>query len=185
VPPAPFTAAYASGATHLHWGANSEVDLWYYKIHRGSSADFTPGPLNLIATRSDTGYADPGAAGSYYKLSAVDVNGNESAVSTIGPDGTVDVPGAGAFAFALDGVRPNPTRGDRLSVAFALPVAARARLELLDVSGRLVASREVGALGAGRHTVDLATDRQLAPGLYLVRLTQGGHSGMTRVAVID
>ena len=44
VPPAPFVAAYAGGATHLHWGANSEVDLWYYKVHRGSTAGSRPDP---------------------------------------------------------------------------------------------------------------------------------------------
>jgi hypothetical protein len=40
-------------------------------------------------------------------------------------------------AFALEGVQPNPARGERLSVAFALPSGAPARLELLDVSVRV------------------------------------------------
>jgi hypothetical protein len=32
-PPAPFTGAYVAGATHLHWGRNSEPDLWYYRLY--------------------------------------------------------------------------------------------------------------------------------------------------------
>jgi DNA-binding beta-propeller fold protein YncE len=182
--PAPFLAAYAGGATHLHWGCNAEPDLWYYRVYRGSSADFVPGPSSLIAARSDTGYVDPGPAGSYYKLSAVDVNGNEGGCALLTPGGTVDAPAGSPAVFALEGVQPNPTRGDRLRVAFALPGAAPARLELLDVSGRRVVAREVGALGAGRHVLDLATGRRPAPGLYLVRLTQGADVRVARVAVL-
>lgn len=182
--PAPFTAAYASGATHLHWGANAEPDLWSYKVYRGGSAGFVPGPSNLIATRSDTGYVDPGPAGSYYKLSALDLNGNESGYALVTPGGTTDVPAGPPLAFALEGARPNPTAGRELAVQFVLPSAAPAQLELLDVSGRRVITREVGALGAGRHVVDLAADRRLAPGLYLVRLTQGANLRVARVAVL-
>jgi hypothetical protein len=185
VPPAPFTAAYVGGATHLHWGASAEPDLWYYRVYRGSSAGFVPGPGNLIATPPDTGHVDVGAAGSYYKLSAVDVNGNESGYALVTPGGTVDVADGAPLAFSLEGVRPNPTRGSRLSVSFVLPISAPARLELLDVGGRRVAGQEVGALGAGRHSVELSAGRRLPPGLYLARLTQGDDVRVGRVAVID
>ena len=184
-PPAPFVAAYAGGATHLHWGPNTESDLWYYAVYRGNSAGFTPGPGNLIATRSDTGYTDPGPAGRFYKLSAVDVNGNESGFVLITPGQTTGVDGEIAVAFALDNVRPNPTNGRGLNVAFALPTGAAARLELLDVGGRRVLARDVGLLGAGRHTVNLSAGRRVAPGLYWVRLTQGANQRGTRVAVIE
>jgi hypothetical protein len=53
------------------------------------------------------------------------------------------------------------------------------------VSGRRVVAREVGSLGPGRHTLDLAEGRRLAPGLYVVRLTQGRQTGVRRVAIID
>ena len=182
--PAPFTAAFEGGATNLHWGANLEPDFWFYKVYRGSSEDFVPGPGNLIATPSDTGYVDVGPAGSYYKLSAVDVNGNESAFAALGPDETVDVGEGGPLAFALQGLHPNPSRGDRLRVRFVLPSGAPARLEVLDVRGRRVASRDVGSLGAGHHSVDLANGRRLSPGVYLVRLRQGENVGTTRVVVV-
>jgi hypothetical protein len=182
--PAPFTGAYAGGATHLHWGANGEPDLWYYRVYRGGAADFVPGTGNLIATRSDTGCVDVGPAGGFYKLSAVDVNGNESGYALLTPSGTTDVPVAGAVTLALEGAQPNPSRGEGLGIAFALPSSASARLDLLDVSGRRVATREVGTMGAGRHVVDLAAGRLLAPGLYVVRLTQGGEIRIARVAVL-
>lgn len=184
-PPTPFLAAYQSGATHLHWGANLESDLASYKIYKGSSAGFVPGPGNLIATDPDTGFADVGSAGSYYKISATDVNGNESGYTLLTPQGTTDAGGGGVARFALDGARPNPARGDRLNVWFSLPSANAARLELLDVSGRRVAYREVGALGAGQHLADLSEGRKLPAGVYLVRLTQGPNSRVARVAVVE
>ena len=71
-----------------------------------------------------------------------------------------------------------------LSVAFTLPTSAPARLELVDVSGRRVAQREVGTLGAGRHALALAADRDVAPGLYLLRLTQGASVRVSRVTLL-
>jgi hypothetical protein len=89
-----------------------------------------------------------------------------------------------ALTFALAPARPNPSHGERLSVAFTLPTASTASLELLDVSGRRVVEREVGSLGAGQHALDLGAGQHLAPGLYLVRLTQGTNTRTTRVAVL-
>ena len=105
-------------------------------------------------------------------------------VQSNGQLGTADVPEAGPLTFALDPVRPNPACGGALSVRFTLPTAAGASLELLDVAGRRVAAREVGALGAGAHTVELGAGLHLAPGLYLVRLTQGANARVTRAVVL-
>jgi hypothetical protein len=98
--------------------------------------------------------------------------------------GSVGVSAEPPLAFALEPVRPNPSRGGALTVRFTLPGAAAARVELLDVSGRRVAAREVGSLGAGRHALDLGEGQRLAPGLYLVRLRQGTNTRVARVAVL-
>ncbi|MFI5371085.1 MAG: FG-GAP-like repeat-containing protein [Candidatus Eisenbacteria bacterium] len=184
-PPAPLVGAYSGGATHLHWAANTEPDIASYHIYRGSSAGFVPGAANRIATLSDTGYVDAGAAGSYYKLSAVDVNGNESAFGLLAPDGTTGVSGAVSVGFALSGVAPNPGRADRMVVAFSLESAAPAQLEVYDVSGRRVASQEVGGFGAGHHTLDLGRGQRLAAGLYMIRLTQAGRVATARAVVVE
>jgi hypothetical protein len=182
--PAPFTGAYSSGVMHLHWGANLEPDLWYYRLYRGSTAGFVPGAGNLIATRSDTNYVDTSTAGQYYKLSAVDVNGNESGYALVTPNGTTGVPSSGDVALGLEGARPNPIRGPGLEIHFTLPGSEPARLELVDVSGRRLASLDVGDLGPGTHAVDLAQRRQMPAGLYLVRLTRGATELDTRVVVL-
>jgi hypothetical protein len=104
-----------------------------------------------------------------------------------GPDATTlsrtAVREASSFALGLEGARPNPAlRVPR--VWFVLPSGEAATLELIDVAGRRVARREVGALGPGRHAVTLGTARELAPGLYFVRLAQGGQALNSLVAVI-
>jgi len=181
--PAPLTAAYVAGATRLHWLPNGENDLASYRVYKGASAGFVPGPGNLIASPPDTGYADAGAPGSFYKVSAVDVNGNQSTFALVGPDATTDVVPDGLAAFALERVRPNPAPASRLMVSFSLPVSAPARLEMFDVRGRRVAVQEVGGQ-AGRNSVRLTSVR-LAAGMYMLKLTQGSDSRTQRVTVVD
>ena len=184
--PTGLMAAYIGGQTDLLWNANAEPDLGHYNLYRGTSADFVPSPANRIASPGLNRYIDVGPPGRYYKISAVDVNGNESGFALITPGETLDA-GAGGepVAFALEGVRPNPASGRDLRVAFALRDAAPAQLELLDVTGRRILARDVGALGAGRHSVNLAEGRSVAKGIYWVRLTQGANRRTTRAAVIE
>ncbi|HET7225340.1 MAG TPA: hypothetical protein VFK69_06450 [Candidatus Eisenbacteria bacterium] len=166
--PAPLTGNYAAGATHLHWDRNLEADLADYHVYRGASADFAPGPGNLIAAPADTGYADVGAAGSYYKLSAVDVHGNESGFALLQPGATSAAPGVAPPALALSAPRPTPAIGDA-EIRFALPHAGRVTLAIYDVSGRRVRTLLAGELAAGAHAARLA-GAPAAPGLYVIRL---------------
>jgi hypothetical protein len=93
----------------------------------------------------------------------------------------VEIPAAAGFS--LLGVRPNPSSG-HFSAWFTLPAAGPAQLEVLDVSGRRIAAREVGSLGAGSHSVDLTPQRPLSPGMYLLRLTREGRTATARAAVV-
>jgi hypothetical protein len=183
--PMGLAGAYASGQTNIQWAANGEPDLGTYQLYRGTTAGFTPNLSNRIATPTGTSYADVGPAGRYYKLSAVDVNGNESGFALLTPEGTTSVDANGPAVFALEGARPNPARRTGLHVAFTLPSSAPAELELLDVGGRRVRARAVGELGPGRHTVNLADDRAVPSGIYWLRLTQGTDRQRRRVAVVE
>ena len=85
---------------------------------------------------------------------------------------------AGAATFSLH--PRNPAMG-AMNVSFSLATTAPATLSVYDISGRQVTSREVGSLGRGSHTMNLG---DLPAGLYIVRLSQAGHSLSSRVAVI-
>ena len=108
------------------------------------------------------------------------LNWSVGAAARTTPEVWVDVPG---LRFALAGATPNPTaRG--LTISFSLPDDAPARLDLIDIAGRQVLSRDVGGVGPGDHALDLAGPGALAPGVYLVRLARGGVSLVTRACVL-
>ncbi len=88
-----------------------------------------------------------------------------------------------AAELALRGLQPNPAEAG-LTLAFSLPDNRPARLELLDVSGRVIRAREVGSLGAGNHIVTLNGGARVPAGIYWVRLTHGGSALVARGAVV-
>ena len=110
----------------------------------------------------------------HYRLGVVE-NGQESFLGEV----TVEVPAASMLA--IETIRPNPADRE-MWVSFSLPLSEPATLDLIDVSGRRV--REQVVSGTGRHAVDLAAGNRLAPGVYLVRLTQAGKSVVMRASVV-
>jgi hypothetical protein len=68
-------------------------------------------------------------------------------------------------------------------VAYSLAQASEARIEMFDLSGRRLAARTLDAQ-PGRHTVELTEARQLRPGVYLLKLTQGARTVVVRGAVV-
>lgn len=157
---------------------------WYGNTG-GATSGTLPGPTDLAV---DPLFCDPGQDDVYLHAdSPLLPQGDCGLVGALGQGCSAtwaDVPvpdGDDPLTFTLDPVHPNPSRGGALTVRFSLSTDAPARLELLDVAGRRIASHEVGA---GQHTLDLGAGRRLAPGLYLVRLTQGANTRTTRVAVL-
>ena len=80
--------------------------------------------------------------------------------------------------------RANGAVGRRLEVELTLRDASPARLELMDVAGRALASRELGTMGPGTHSIDLAAGRSVPPGIYFLSLTQSGTQVRARIAVL-
>lgn len=77
---------------------------------------------------------------------------------------------------ALAPNRPNPFN-PTTRIAFEIPAAARTRLEMFDVRGRLVRELLDARLGPGRHEIVWdgrdAAGRALGSGVYYARLTSG------------
>lgn len=124
-------------------------------------------------------YRDSGVSpGEYrYRLSI------ELPSSDAGTTGEVAVLVPGQSQFELESVHPNPTTG-LSKVTISLSDAGPATLEVVDVSGRLVARHPVGALGPGRHEFLLPGQTALGEGIYLVRLRQGSRSVSRRFVVL-
>ncbi len=131
---------------------------------------------------------DPGSAGSYYKLSAMDAHGNESAFALLTPSGTVsagDEPRPAELAFAL--ASRNPVREEAI-FRLALPEAGGVSLALYDASGRLVRELLHGPTGAGVHAVRWngrdGAGRLAPAGFYFARLRTLGREIRARLAVV-
>jgi hypothetical protein len=104
----------------------------------------------------------------------------EQGLERFSAEAWVEVP---ALKLALEGLRPNPAVGELMAL-FTLPSGAPARIQLLDVTGRVLFTREVGPLGAGSHLLRVGGEAPVPAGMYWLRLTQGGRSLLARGVVI-
>jgi hypothetical protein len=179
----PATATLASlmdasadvNGVHLMWEVQGLANV---NLYRGVS-----GSWSQIATLTPDGsrrvsYNDASVIGGRtygYRLGFPSPSGEQFAGEIY-----VDVPVTAEFA--LRGARPNPSVGS-LAFAFSLADDSPATLELVDLVGRRVFTRQVGTLGAGFHIVPMSR-ANLPIGIYAVRLTQHGRTLSSKVTVI-
>ncbi len=186
-PPAAFAGSYFGTATALHWQPSQAPDLAGYRLYRGDTADFTPGPANFVVAQSDTGFVDHVAGVHHYQLYAADIHGNLSAGALLSPGQTSTVTGVPSAALRLHPNFPNPFN-PVTTIRFELPSAGSARLAVYDVAGRLVRTLVDGGLTAGSHEAvwdgNDASGRAVGSGLYLARLTCGGSALTVRMGLI-
>ena len=96
------------------------------------------------------------------------------------PTGSEEAPPV-AEALRLE-VWPNPSRG-AVSVALTLDRSQPVELEVVDVLGRVVVRRDLGALPVGRHEVALDGGAWGA-GTYLVRVEAGARRATERISLV-
>jgi len=99
--------------------------------------------------------------------------------------GTVGVPWARSVEREWMFGAPNPARGAQV-LSFARPMEAGARIEVLDILGRLRVHRALDG-SATTWTWDGRDDAgsRVEPGVYLVRATSGGRTAYARVIRLD
>jgi hypothetical protein len=167
----------------LTWKPNVEADLGHYAVYRGTSAGFVPGPLSLIASPPDTAAFDGDwrwSSGYYYKVSAVDVHGNESAYALLAPEEITgdETPRAPAATYISQNF-PNPFN-PATKIEFGLKEPANVSLRIYDAAGRLVRVLVERSMPAGRYAKVWdgrnAAGRAVASGIYFYRLEAGAFS---------
>jgi hypothetical protein len=180
--PVPVTISLVStsvdnGVVHLRWFVSGASG-----VHAtvGRRTEGTGWVVLGDVTSDGSGYLDyadasvtPGQ-GYFYLVSWTD--GTEIA----GSEAWVDVPTKLSLTLAP---RPNPVVGVLL-VGVTLPDARGGRLELIDINGRRVASRDLSDLGAGHHNIRLDETARIAPGVYTLRMIADGAEKRTRVTVV-
>ncbi len=173
------TLNYGPSSIDLIWQANAEGDLDHYNLYRGTTPGFVPDQTSLVSTVADTTFLDTsGDSGSYYRLAAVDIHGNEGPDVLLNPAG---VSGVGdtipVVELAISRVAPNPFN-PVTTIEFTVPNTGQVRLEIYDLAGRRVRTlvNEVLPTGPGKAVWRGVDDsgRPTASGTYLARLTGEG-----------
>ncbi len=186
-----FRAAALEDRVRLAWDCESGAYAGF-NVYRGTgagAADAGRERLNaeLITGRTPFAYEDRDvvAVTTYnYWLEVIPVTGK---AELFGP--APATPGVKtAYAFALESSYPNPTTTDA-TIAFSLPVGVSGDYELAiyDLAGRRVRTLDAGAGTPGRREAvwNLADDagRDVAPGVYLYRLSASNGSAVRRMVV--
>ncbi len=168
----------------LSWNRNSEADTAYYNVYRDTTENFIISPENLISSLTDTFVTEAiptGAESLYYKITAVDIDENESLPSEeIFIDIITGVKGEPVTIndYRLNQNYPNPFNPST-KIGYRLKERGYVKLMVYDIKGELVTvlvNKEQNAgyyeVEFGRGLIDQAQNptKQLASGIYLYRI---------------
>jgi predicted lipoprotein with Yx(FWY)xxD motif len=183
--------SYTPAGLDLTWARNKEADLGHYAVYRGTSAGFVPGAGNLVASPCDTTILDSGwrwSGGYYYKVSALDVHGNESGFALLSPDGVTgtDTPKAPDASYLAQNY-PNPFN-PTTRIAFGLSAPAHVSLRIYDAAGRLVRALVNEERRAARYEETWdgrdSNGRSVSSGIYFYKLAAGSFVETRKMALL-
>ncbi|MFC1484300.1 M6 family metalloprotease domain-containing protein [Candidatus Neomarinimicrobiota bacterium] len=181
LPPINLTTTFIGGVgVRLAWDFSPSTDLGEYRIYRGESSGFLPAHVDsFLAVTVDTVYfdTDPNPVTPYYRVTAVDTNGNLSNYTpAIAPDSIIvsNALHAGIPAsYRLYQNYPNPFNPNT-AIRFDLPLAIYVRILIFDLQGREIRRLTDGQFPPGQHLAQWdgrsSDGRESPSGIYIVRL---------------
>jgi hypothetical protein len=168
----------------LDWNENLEKDFSHYNIYRGESAGFTPG--TPLASTSLKTYTDENIEPKnyYYKISAVDFNGNEGEFSD---EVAAQITSVREFdtvvkTFDLKQNYPNPFN-PLTTIRYALKQPENTRLVIYDALGRIVKILVNERQEAGWYEVKFDASG-CTSGTYFYKLTAGSYTKIRQMILI-
>ncbi|MGE5313082.1 MAG: GEVED domain-containing protein [Acidobacteriota bacterium] len=183
-----FTALCRDRRVHLAWNTATETNNFGYDVERASKDDafvkigFVPG-CGSSAVAHDYSFVDasPGYGTLRYRLRQIDRDGS----FTYHEAASVHVGAPEEFRLLQNSPNPfNPST----EIGFELPERAQVSLAIYDALGRLVATLVNGVMEPGAHRVVWnGCDRRgglAASGIYLYRLSAGGHIETRRMMLM-
>ena len=166
------------GRAHLVWQGN-EADATPYQVQRRTdSEDWKSLSQSRLGTKGKLEHEDRGVtpgAHAAYRL-AVEQKGVLVSLEEIEIDIPLPTPLKLSFVRTED-------RGRTIRIRYTLETHDRASLEVLDIAGRRVLTRDLGAPGSGEHEIRF-TSEALAAGIYFVRLHQAQRLRTARLTLI-
>lgn len=151
--PSGVKATGTSAGVDLLWTKNPEGDVIGYNIYRGGSADGSFEKLNTTSVLVTPSYSDalaPKGEASYYRVTAMDGGGNESAPST-----AINAAALAQTSVSLEAFPP------RLDLGEATTLSGKLMRSDVPLSGKRVA---VEQSPAGRNTFSLVASGNLTTG---------------------
>lgn len=166
------------GRAHLAW-QGAEDDRTRYQIQRRTDAeDWRSLSESRLGANGRLEHEDRGVLPGAHVIYRLAVQQNGSVVSL--EETVVDIPLP--MPLKLNFVRTED-RGRTIRIQYVLETHEQAGLEVLDVAGRRVLTRDLGAPGAGEHEIRFASD-PLPSGIYFVRLHQSQRIRTARLTLI-
>jgi hypothetical protein len=182
---------YSPEGLNLTWNRNTAADLDGYRVYRGLTEDFVPSVRNLLGAPCDTIYFDTEWSwdgGYYYKVSAIDVHGNESGFALLRPEEITgaEMPKAPLASYVAQNY-PNPFN-PATRIVFGLSEPANISLRIYDAAGRLVRTLAEGSRPAGHYTETWdgrdMRGSAMASGVYFYRIVAGSFAQTKKMILL-
>ncbi len=123
----------------------------------------------------------------YYKISAIDVSGNEGGFSTVSVVTSVENSSGVPTEFALNQNYPNPFN-PTTEIAFSIPKQSPVKIVIYGLSGEVVATLVNQTMSAGNYRVTWngRTDdgRAVASGVYFYHLQAEGFTATKKMTLL-
>jgi predicted CXXCH cytochrome family protein len=188
VAPQMVSAGLAGNIVTIKWKANTETDVYEYAVYRGTTASFIP--TTPLAKVRGIQYQDvlSQAGGTYfYKISAIDVNGNESPFASVSVVTAVENSGGVPTEFALGQNYPNPFN-PTTEITFAIPKQTNVKVVVYNLSGAEIATLVNQAMSPGNYRATWngrTNDGQtVASGTYFYHLQAEGFTATKKMTLL-
>ncbi|MBK7104439.1 MAG: T9SS type A sorting domain-containing protein [Ignavibacteriae bacterium] len=173
----------------LTWNANTEPDINNYRVYRKRNSE----AWVLTGTTSSTTFTDFDVTTTYlhgddiyYKISALDVNGNSSGFSSIVwiearllKEVIAQDISSKPNEFNLRANYPNPFN-PTTTITYEIPYSSKVNLNIYDIQGNMVAKLVDESKSAGVHSIQFNASN-IPSGVYFYKLTAGNNSDMKKM----
>jgi hypothetical protein len=171
----------------VRWRSVPDEDLRYYAVYRSTAPNFDIAGMTPYGETSDTSFTDAGAIGGttyYYRITALDFSGNQSAASDpvstsiTGIDNLETLP----TEYALHQNFPNPFN-PTTQISYDVPTESFVSIILYNTLGQQVRTIVESRQTPGRHVVTFSSTG-LASGLYIYKMTAGEHVSIRKMNLV-
>jgi hypothetical protein len=192
VPTGLLASITGENTVQLTWPPPVDEDFDYFRIYRDVQPDFDPTGTEPLAEVIDTTLTDSEVATGatyYYRISAVDFNGNESEYSeavdatVLSTDNELGIP----TEFALRQNYPNPFNPVS-TIRYNLPQASYVSLTVYNILGRDVAKLVDSDMEPGYHQAQWDgrnnQGMEVPSGIYIARMVTPGYSQSIKMVLL-